>query len=156
MVRAGLAGGVFVGSVDPRDLGDRGQRGRAGEPSRVGRTERLDRFGSLVLDRRRGADVGGERRVKPDPRMVMPVMVVIEEMMAPGSTSMFRTAPRCRGLSLLTFGREWDLMMSRSSSSTLTGLEVIEVPLSEWMVPGRRRASHTGHRTAVDRVRAVS
>jgi hypothetical protein len=38
------------------------------------------------------------------------------------------------GLSLDTLGREWDLVTPRSVSSSATGLDVIEVPRSAWMV----------------------
>src|SRR5277367_5101491 len=38
------------------------------------------------------------------------------------------------GLSLLTWGREWDWVTPRSASSSATGLEVIEEARAAWMV----------------------
>src|SRR5680860_1406639 len=40
------------------------------------------------------------------------------------------------GLSLLTRGREWDRVTSRSESSAATVLDVIEVPRSAWTICG--------------------
>jgi hypothetical protein len=67
----------------------------------------------------------------------------------PGNAGQYFSVLNCaslNGLSLLTFGRECDLRMSRSESSAGTGLDVIEVPRSAWMACGavpplRRTAS---------------
>ncbi|MFD0856056.1 hypothetical protein ACFQ07_27700 [Actinomadura adrarensis] len=56
--------------------------GPPGESLRVGSPERLDGLDPLVLDRFRGIDMDRERRVKPDPGVVVPVIVIIEEVMA--------------------------------------------------------------------------
>jgi len=74
-----FSGAGLAGLVDPRRLGQARQHRPAGEPLWVGRPERLDRLGPLVLDRMRGTDVDRERRMQSDSRMVMIVVVVLEE-----------------------------------------------------------------------------
>src|SRR4051794_15340767 len=51
------------------------------------------------------------------------------------------------GLSLDTLGREYDRVTVRSSSSSATDFEVIEVPRSAWTTCGTPCTSNTSHIT---------
>ena len=59
------------------------------------------------------------------------------EAKRPGKSGRYFRVLNCAseyGLSLLTWGRQWDWMTPRSASRNATGLEVIEEPRSAWMV----------------------
>jgi hypothetical protein len=108
----------------------------------------VDRAGSPEMDRGGGVPRGVPR----DPGMTVDVVVLVEEAGAelPGvgergegcrNSGRYLRVLNCAseyGLSLLTWGREWERVTPGSASSAETGLEVIEVPRGLSVRPGRQ------------------
>ena len=105
--------------------------------------------GGTALAQLRGeAVVDIVRRAEPDAAVVVIAVVPVEEVAAVGprvldvheAVGEVGAVFECleggseKGLSLDTCGREWVLVTPRSASSSATGLEVIELPRSAWIV----------------------
>ena len=140
----------MVGAVYPRGFGDLGWFGRfADEPFGVCGVGSVEDAGALVADCLCEAVVDVSGGMQAQPAVAMFIVVPSEEDLAVSSGVFDRAEPAGEvggryfsvlnwasenGLSLETCGRECDWVTTRSASKNATGLLVMELPRSAWMV----------------------